>query len=181
MSNHLVVTFTGPDRPGLVESLASIVAAHGGSWSDSRMASLAGRFAGLVYVTVPGDADKLSTALEAGAAELGLRAIVDVGSATGGEVAATADDAGFQVFSLELTGADHEGIVRDVARVLRDFGVNIEEAATETESAPMSGELLFRCVLALSAPPDVSSAKLEAALEDLADDLQVDIELVREA
>ncbi len=170
MSTSLIVTFIGPDRPGLVESLASIVGAHGASWSDSRMASLAERFAGIVHLTVPqARAAKLTAALQQGAAELGLRAIVDAGGA------ARTDDT--VAFSLDLTGADHEGIVRDVSRVLSEHGVNIEEAATETESAPMSGELVFHCAMALSAPVGLDLGALEEALEALADDIMVDIEL----
>ena len=38
----LVLTLIGPDRPGLVEAVAEVVAAHGGNWLESRMAHLAG-------------------------------------------------------------------------------------------------------------------------------------------
>ena len=38
----LILTVIGPDRPGLVRALAQSVAAHGGSWLESRMARLAG-------------------------------------------------------------------------------------------------------------------------------------------
>ena len=53
MPHLLVVTFTGPDRPGIVEKLSGLVTRHGGNWEESRMASLAGRFAGILKVTVP--------------------------------------------------------------------------------------------------------------------------------
>ena len=49
----LVLTLIGPDRPGLVESLAKRVTAHGGNWVESRMAHLAGQFAGILRVEVP--------------------------------------------------------------------------------------------------------------------------------
>ena len=42
----LVLTLIGPDRPGLVEAVAEVVARHGGNWLESRMAHLAGKFAG---------------------------------------------------------------------------------------------------------------------------------------
>jgi len=53
-----VLTLIGPDRPGLVESVAARVAAHGGNWLESRMAHLAGQFAGILRVEVP--AERLS-------------------------------------------------------------------------------------------------------------------------
>ena len=49
----LVLTLIGADRPGLVESLAKRVAAHRGNWVESRMAHLAGQFAGILRVEVP--------------------------------------------------------------------------------------------------------------------------------
>ena len=46
----LVLTLIGPDRPGLVEAVAEVVAAHGGNWLESRMARLAGKFAGILRI-----------------------------------------------------------------------------------------------------------------------------------
>ena len=45
MSVNLVLTVIGKDRPGIVELLSQIVAAHEGNWLESRMAHLAGEFA----------------------------------------------------------------------------------------------------------------------------------------
>ena len=41
MPTSLVLTVLGEDRPGLVEALAHIIAAHEGNWLESRMAHLA--------------------------------------------------------------------------------------------------------------------------------------------
>ena len=49
----LVLTVIGDDRPGLVESLSTAVADHGGSWQESHMAHLAGKFAGILRAEVP--------------------------------------------------------------------------------------------------------------------------------
>jgi glycine cleavage system regulatory protein len=55
MARTLVLTVIGPDRPGLVEGLAERIAAHGGSWDESRMARLAGHFAGVVQIHLPAE------------------------------------------------------------------------------------------------------------------------------
>ena len=47
------MTVIGPDRPGLVEELSKTIASHEGSWLESRMAHLAGHFAGLLRVECP--------------------------------------------------------------------------------------------------------------------------------
>ena len=53
MARVLVLTVIGKDRPGLVETLADCIAGHGGSWDESRMARLAGHFAGVVQIHLP--------------------------------------------------------------------------------------------------------------------------------
>ena len=52
------MTVIGNDRPGLVESVASIVAEHGGNWLESRMSRLGGQFAGIVHVEVPAEREQ---------------------------------------------------------------------------------------------------------------------------
>jgi glycine cleavage system regulatory protein len=53
MKCYLIMTVLGSDRPGLVRSLADTVARHGGNWLESRMARLAGQFAGIVRIECP--------------------------------------------------------------------------------------------------------------------------------
>ena len=61
---YLVLTVIGPDRPGLVSALSDTIAAGGGNWLDTRMASLGGQFAGILLVAVASDkADALVAAL----------------------------------------------------------------------------------------------------------------------
>ena len=52
MRDTLVLTVIGPDRTGLVQSVAERITAVGGNWEESRMARLAGQFAGILRVTV---------------------------------------------------------------------------------------------------------------------------------
>ena len=79
----LVLTLLGPDRPGLVELVAGVIAAHGGNWLESRMSHLAGKFAGILRAEIP--AEKLQAALAALAAleARGLKVIAEAASGTG--------------------------------------------------------------------------------------------------
>ncbi len=64
-TQFLVLTVLGEDKPGLVESLSQMIAAHGGNWLESRMSRLAGKFAGILRASVPkANADALSKALQ---------------------------------------------------------------------------------------------------------------------
>ncbi|HRP97915.1 MAG TPA: ACT domain-containing protein, partial [Rhodocyclaceae bacterium] len=53
MAQFLVLTVIGDDRPGLVEEISTLLTEHGASWLDSSMARLAGKFAGVLTVSVP--------------------------------------------------------------------------------------------------------------------------------
>ncbi len=166
----VVLTVLGDDRPGLVEALSDVVAAHGGNWLESRMARLAGKFAGILRVSVPqSNAEALTHALQNLEAH-GLRMIVEW-SASEDVVPA------YRWLRIDLIGTDHPGIIRDMSRCLAMQGINIDELSTEYRSAPMSGEMLFKATAQLQVPLEVTSAELRENLESLAQDLMVDITL----
>ncbi|MBU6398666.1 MAG: hypothetical protein KJS74_10855, partial [Rhodospirillales bacterium] len=77
--------------------------------------------------------------------------------------------------TLELLGNDRPGIVREVTQTLRGLGVNIEEFSSYIESAPFTGEDMFRAVARLGLPPGLSAQDVRAALEKLAAEFMVDI------
>jgi glycine cleavage system regulatory protein len=169
--HDLVLTLIGPDRPGLVESVAAVIAAHGGNWLESRMTRLAGQFAGILRAEMPAanvsDAMRALAALEA----QGLRVIVE--AAPRAEAAAEAP----RRMRLELVGLDRPGIVREVSQLLASHGVNVEELVTNRVSAPMSGEMLFEARVEVAVASSANLSALRAALERTATDLMVDVKL----
>jgi len=170
-TSTLVLALIGSDRPGLVEALSDTVARHGGSWLESRMAHLAGKFAGILRVEVPDAArPALETDLESLTAR-GLRVVVEASAADAAPPPAS------RLLELELVGHDRPGIVREISQALATRGVNVEELVTDCVSAPMSGELLFRARARLRAPMAVALGDLTAALEAVAHDLMVDVAL----
>ena len=169
MRTSLVLTVIGDDKPGIVEQLSDRIVASGANWEESRMARLAGKFAGLLRVSVEADrADALASALRTLTAQ-GLTVVVE-GST---DRAAAA----FRTIHLEVIGNDHPGIVHDIARVLAAHQVNIEDLETDVTSAPMSGEALFRARASLRVPPGVTVDRLRHVLEALAGELMVDLTL----
>lgn len=172
MNASLVLTVIGSDRPGLVESVSAAVATHGGNWLGSRMARLAGQFAGILHVEVPADrVDSLRDALVKLEAQ-GLRVVVTASDEPEPDVETTEVE-------LELVGQDHPGIVRDIAHLLAERGVNVDELETDCTEAPMSGEMLFVARARLQLPPSVTMEQLRDDLEQLAHDLVVEVKLDR--
>lgn len=167
MRDTLVLTIIGADRTGLVEAVANQVASVGGNWEESRMARLAGQFAGILLVTVDtGRTDELVAALR-GLGASGLEVTVRPTS-TPAAAASTR-------VRLELTVLDRPGIVRDVSRLLVECGANVEELASQVASAPMSGERMFTARIQLVAPATLDLAGLRSRLEALAGEMMVDV------
>ncbi len=162
----LVVSLAGADQPGLVNNISATITAGGGSWLESRLAHLAGTFAGIVLVRV---ADEKAQALAAALSALATEGLA-VNVITGTESAAPAEQV-----TLELLGNDRPGIVREVTQTLRGLGVNIEEFSSSIESAAFTGEDMFRAVARLGLPAGLSAQDVSAALEKLTAEFMVDI------
>jgi glycine cleavage system regulatory protein len=165
----ILLTVIGDDRPGLVSDLSAPINAYGASWERSQMSRLAGKFAGIVLVTV---ADERLDALAADLTAL---------KAQGLQVALERTDEPVERESLrlhlELLGADHPGIVAEISASLAARHVSIEELSTAVREAPMAGGTLFEAHAVLNAPPTTSTDALRSMLEGLADELMVEIRL----
>jgi glycine cleavage system regulatory protein len=164
----LVMTVIGADRPGLVESVAALVAEYGGNWLESSMSRLGGQFAGILRVEVPGDRERsLVSALE-GLTAKGLHVVVHTDQPPPAAEAS-------RLSILDIVGHDRPGIVRQISHTLASAGVNVEELHTECSSAAMSGESLFKAHAKLSIPGSVDVPELRSKLEQIAADLIVEI------
>ncbi|CAB1369975.1 glycine cleavage system protein R [Denitratisoma oestradiolicum] len=168
MSVYLVLTVIGNDRPGLVGELSAVISQHQGNWLESSMSRLAGKFAGIVKVSVPeAHARPLQQALE----DLSDLKVTLESSAIGSE------SRGGRRLHLSLVGHDRIGIVREVSQVLARHAINVEALETHTSSAPMSAETLFHAEAELLADASLDTRTLTLELENISNDLMVDISL----
>ena len=174
MTTPLVLTFVGDDRPGLVNAISEKVAASGATWLESRSVRLAGKFAGVVLISVP---DDRLTELELSLSDLahaGLRITIERGAAAEAEKPA-------RIVSLGILGRERPGIVRDVTQTLTRLGVNIEEFMSGLESEPFTGAEMFRAHARLSVPEGLDLDDLRKALERLAGEIMVDLAVGEDA
>lgn len=168
-----VITVIGDDRVGLVESLADGVARTGGNWERSSLAELAGKFAGIVMVTVPDDrAEELADNLRH------LDGMLDVRIQRAADDTAAAADS--VTVRLELVGNDRPGIVHEITSALRSHGITIDKLESHVSDAPMYGGQLFECNAVLRGP-EAAMPEARADLERLATELMVDLNLAADA
>lgn len=165
---HLVLSVVGDDRTGLVSALADTVASHGGNWERSELAELAGAFAGIVLVSIDdGRVSALTSALES------LDGLLRVTAHTGD----AAPEAPGRVLTFTVLGNDRPGIVRDVTAAITGHALSIDGFTSRTLDAPMAGGTLFEATVSVRVPDQADAAPIVAALERLADEIQVDLSL----
>lgn len=170
MRTNIVFTLTGPDRPGIVKEITKLLLDLGGNVETSRMARLGGEFAVLMLVSMP--QEKLA---DLGRSVQGLtgRGYTVTTSPTGQAYAES--HVGWLPYQIEVYGADHEGIIHEIAHTLSQFGINIESMDTATTRAPVSGAPLFSMSALVLVPPELSGRKWRSALEDAGNQANVDI------
>jgi glycine cleavage system regulatory protein len=167
MKCYLIMTVLGSDRQGLVSSLADTVARHGGNWLESRMARLAGQFAGIVRIECPATAvDALINEFRTpGIPGLTVQAVRE----------AMEEPPVRRTLTVDVMGHDRPGIVREFSAAIAKAGGNVEELTTGLASAPMSGSPMFRAHGVVSIPETMATSVLTAAIESLGGDLTVDV------
>ncbi|HIF00860.1 MAG TPA: ACT domain-containing protein [Planctomycetes bacterium] len=164
----LVVTLVGLDRPGLVGSVSDVIQKHNGNWLESRMAHLAGQFAGIVLVDVPeANTEALIGGLNLLSSQ-GLKVVTEL------DTAKVTDESADPVWLVNVVGNDRPGIVREVAQVLASHDVNVEELTTECDDAPQGGGQIFTARAQLRLPEGLTIELLQDELERLATDLMID-------
>lgn len=179
---QLVLTAIGDDREGLVSALAEQVDLHGGNWLESGLSHLAGKFAGVVLVEVPQDrVQELADALGDLHRAVGLRVDVTEAKHSSADTStadyATGDPAHTQILHLHLVGQDRTGMVREVTSALAVQHASIEDLRTWTSDAPQGGGVLFEAEALVRLPEGRDPAEVREALERIAAELMVDLDL----
>ncbi len=170
MTQELVVTAIGPDRPGIASDFTGHVHAAGANLADTRMVNLRGHFALLALVEGAADVlETVKTRLRESGPKLGLT--FEFSSAP--KAAARKG----VPFKLKTYSMDQPGIVHKISSFLHEQGINIEELETHLESAPFMGTPVFTMEIVMLVPSSASVKTLRRALEDLGDALNCDIDL----
>lgn len=170
MSQYVILTAIGADRPGLVDEVSRFIFERGGNIEDSRMVNLRGQFA--IMVLLGGSESALGRMRR----ELG---VLQEQSGLHGELrpaspAASGPSAQAVPYRLTATAIDQPGLVHRLAHVLRSDNINIESLDTRLRPAPITGTPLFEMEMVMSVPASTPVAKLRQDLAAICDDLNID-------
>ncbi|MFC3702139.1 glycine cleavage system protein R [Reinekea marina] len=162
---EFILTIMANDRTGIAERLAREIAAHQGNWLESRLATMAGKFAGIVRVEVPeANFEALSLALQ-NLKEDGLNVSIEMGETGEGHNTGHV---------IEVVGNDRPGIVREVTDALAGQHANVIDLQTKIAPASMSGGVIFKAMIEFALTDEQSLDNVIQALENLSPDLMVD-------
>ena len=169
---YLVITIVGPDKRGTVADITEVIVAHQGNIEESKMARLGGEFAVIMLISLS-NGNKL--ALQADLNELDGPEVKIFVKET--DLARLKVFEGFVPYEISVIGADHEGIVHEVAEQLAAARIQIETMDTNVTPAPVTGTPLFSMQATIQVPPEFTLNQLRDKLNDLSDELFVDIDV----
>lgn len=171
MKQHLVFSLLGPDRTGLVDRVAETLAKFHANLEDSRMAVLGGEFSMMILCSVDSaHGEGLIEAVKQVAASLDLLMMHK-------STSLRKSHQGMLPLQVAVRGADHEGIVHDLARHLVEQGISVDNLESQLVNAPYSGVPLFEMQMRVSVPASLSLSSLRRRLQEVGDGLNVDVEV----
>jgi glycine cleavage system regulatory protein len=170
VTTRVLISFFCDDRPGVIETLSRQIEANGGNWLDSQLTRLGGRFTGILQAQIPvAHQNSLAADLAALDAE-GITATLT----TAGE----SPEVPGASRRITVLGPDRPGIVHEMTRALRSAGFNVRSMSTAVETAPMSGEPLFRAEATIELLEGSRLDELEWQLDAMAESMTLEIDVL---
>ncbi|WP_280373501.1 ACT domain-containing protein, partial [Nocardia abscessus] len=164
----VLVTVTGPDRPGVTSVLLAAMSRHRVSLLDVEQVVIRGRLTLGVLVTCPNDAEALQDELEEAMNTVGMHVDVEVDAAIGRQPMSTH---AVVILGSPVTARAFSAVSRQLAAL----GANIDTIRGIADY-PVTGMELM--VTAIDSGPDTDS-RLRTALAEVAVAEQVDVAVER--
>ncbi|MBI3560236.1 MAG: glycine cleavage system protein R [Gammaproteobacteria bacterium] len=168
MSNYLVISAVGEDRPGLVADLTQIIVNCGCNIEESRMSLLGGEFAVLMMVSGPWNSiAKLEDALPSSASKLGINTAQK-------RTQARALTQERLPYNVEVVSLDHPGIVQQLASFFSKRQINIHDMYTTSHRAAHTGSTMFSLSMTIEIPAGTHITTLREQFMEFCDHLNLD-------
>jgi glycine cleavage system transcriptional repressor len=171
--HFVVLSALAPDRPGLVADLTSYVTERGGNVEESRMLILGAEFG--ILVLVSGSSESVDAI---------LRDVKTLEASTGAGVMARRTKSPEEhrrgerkPVLITAESFDRVGIVRAIASAIQKIGLNIVDLETTAVEAPFTGATLFKIEVRIDAPRGTTIAQIRDAMEAVAAQEKLDVEV----
>jgi glycine cleavage system transcriptional repressor len=168
ITNQLVISAIGSDRPGIVNELSQIITKNNGNIDDSRMTVLGGEFAIILMISASDtDLNQIETSLNEQANDLQLNFISK----------RTTDNTQVEKpipYIVEVVAMDNPGIVYQLADFFSSRKINIQSMQTDRYPAPHTGTPMFAIEMIIAVPQNIIINELREDFLDLCEDMNLD-------
>ena len=171
MSQKLVITALGADRPGIVNELSDALCSNKLNIEDSRMSVLGGEFA--ILLLVSGTTEAVNAFIASGPNienSLKMKLTVKV-------TEALAEPQQLVPYDVDVVAIDNPGIVHNLASFFSSRQINIVDLETDRYAAPHTGTPMFSLHMTIGVPTDMAISNLRDELMTTCDELNLDATL----
>ncbi len=168
MSQLIVISAIGSDRPGVVQEISKVILSCGGNIEESRMTTLGSEFA--VLMLVSGNWHTLGR-LETGLEKLGGDSGLTFSIRETGQKAVKEDR---MPYAVDVISLDQQGIVYELANFFSSRDIEIADVATRRYSAAHTGAPMFAVQMAVNVPGKQHVSQMREEFMELCDRLNLD-------
>ncbi len=177
MAKRFIMTAFGKDRPGIVADVTRLLYENDCNLEDTTMSMLADEFTlSLLFTSTQEELEETLTR-DCRRLELdqGISAFVRPLLPRKGETRSS----GYKTCTLQIEGLDQAGIVYKTSQFLADHQLNILQLESTSSASSESGATIYSMTIDVQVPEEMPFDQLEQELTSVADELHVDILLVR--
>ena len=168
MTQLVVLSAVGTDRPGVVNDLSKVILDSGGNIEESRMTTLGSEFAMLLLVSGNWAAiGKLEKALEQLSKDKPLSISVR-------KTDEHSHDANRMPYGIDIVSLDQPGIVFNLANFFAAQDIEIADLSTRRYAAAHTGSQMFAVQMTINVPGSISISQLRDEFLELCDQLNLD-------
>jgi len=168
MTNYLVISAIGEDRPGTIDRLARAILEHNCNIEDSRMSVLGGSFAQILLVAGKwNNLAKLESTLSNLQDQLHL-------TITTRHTELREAPARVLSYTVDVVSLNQPGIVGKLSSFFASRGINIHDMATNAYRAAHTASPMFSVRMTVDVPAHVQISQLREDFLDLCDEENLD-------
>jgi len=168
MTNHLVISAIGDDRPGTIDRLARAIVDHHCNIEDSRMSVLGGSFAQILLV-----AGKWNNLAKLESALTGLQDQLHL-TITTRHTELRERRARVLSYTIDVVALDQPGIVSKLSAFFSARGINIHDMTTNAYKAPHTATAMFSLRMIIDVPSHLQLSQLREDFLDMCDEDNLD-------
>jgi glycine cleavage system transcriptional repressor len=171
MSEQLVITALGEDRPGLVNELSNKLTGFKLNIEDSRMSMLGGEFAIILLISgAAASIEKFSRSVSELESALNMKLLVKK------TISKPAQEA-LIPYQVEVVSIDHPGIVQEIASFFSVRDINIVDMKTTCYRAAHTGTPMFALKMTIGVPVSLPISVFRENFIQVCDEKNLDVKL----